>query len=242
MTKIEWVLNNDGCQGKTWNPITGCIKVSPGCKHCYADTLSVRLKAMGVKGYEDGFDPTLHPDRLEAPLKRKKPTMYFVCSMSDLFQDHVPFDFVDRVMDVIERTPQHTYQILTKRAGYMHIYFSRRGSVPKNAWLGVSVENTVHGLPRIEYLRGIEAPVRFLSCEPLLEDISRRLNLAGIHWVIVGGESGPGARPMEPQWARHLRDRCSATDTAFFMKQMAKKAPIPDDLMVRKFPVEGMPA
>lgn len=210
MSKIEWTE-------KTWNPVTGCQKVSSGCDHCYAEPLSRRLKAMRVNGYENGFELTLLPERLEQPLKRKKPTMYFVNSMSDLFQKGVPFTYVDRVMDVIANTPRHTYQILTKRSGTMARYFRGR-EVPQNAWIGVSVENRKQGLPRIRHLRSINAKTRFLSIEPLLEDLGM-LNLDGIAWVIVGGESGHQARPMKPEWATNIRNQCQSSNTEFFFKQ-----------------------
>lgn len=210
MSKIEWTE-------ATWNPITGCTKISPGCKHCYAETMSRRLQAMGAPGYENGFGLSLLPDRLTQPLRRRKPTMYFVNSMSDLFQNEVPFSFIDEVMNVIERTPWHTYQILTKRAKIMRRYFNNR-EIPPNAWLGVSVENKKYGVPRIEELQSIDVETRFLSVEPLLEGLGE-LNLNGIHWVIVGGESGPGARPMRESWATNIRDQCQKAGVDFFFKQ-----------------------
>lgn len=210
MSKIEWTE-------KTWNPVTGCTKVSPGCKHCYAETMSKRLKAMNVPGYENGFQLSLLPERLTQPLNRRKPTMYFVNSMSDLFQEGVPFEFVDKVMSVIEKTPWHTYQILTKRSKRMKKYFSNR-NVPDNAWLGVSVEDKKYGKPRIPDLQSIRANTRFLSIEPLLEDLGR-IRLSGIHWVIVGGESGAGARPMDEEWVLNLRNQCRCAGVDFFFKQ-----------------------
>jgi len=210
MRKIEWTE-------QTWNPVTGCTKVSPGCKHCYAETMSKRLKAMGAPGYENGFQLSLIPERLSQPLQRRKPTMYFVNSMSDLFQDGVPFKFIDEVMEVIASTPWHTYQILTKRSERMREYFGSR-IVPHNAWLGVSVEDKQYGKPRIPDLQAIKAKTRFLSIEPLLEDLGR-IRLAGIHWVIVGGESGLGARPMQELWVTRLRDQCERADVDFFFKQ-----------------------
>ena len=210
MTGIEWTE-------KTWNPVTGCTKVSAGCKHCYAETMARRLQAMGSHGYENGFmSVTCHEDRLAIPLRRKKPTVYFVNSMSDLFHPKVPFDFIDKVMAVIEQTP-HTYQILTKRPAQMRRYFESR-KVPTNAWLGVSVENKKHGVPRIKELRQIKANVRFLSIEPLLEDIGN-INLRGIHWAIVGGESGAKSRPMRPQWVAGVKRQCRAAKVPFFFKQ-----------------------
>ncbi|MEH6501925.1 MAG: phage Gp37/Gp68 family protein [Pseudoalteromonas distincta] len=210
MSKIEWTE-------QTWNPVTGCTKVSPGCKHCYAETMSRRLQAMGAPGYENGFNLSLLPERLSQPFRRHKPTMYFVNSMSDLFQDEVPLSFIDQVLDTIRQTPHHTYQILTKRSTNMRDYFSSR-SVPDNAWLGVSVEDKKYGKPRIPDLLAIKAKTRFLSIEPLLEDVGR-LRLKGIHWVIVGGESGAGARPMQEEWVRSIRNQCLEADVDFFFKQ-----------------------
>ncbi|MES1190686.1 MAG: phage Gp37/Gp68 family protein [Steroidobacter sp.] len=210
MSKIEWTE-------LTWNPVTGCTKVSPGCKHCYAETMARRLQAIGVPGYENGFKLSLVPERLHQPLQRRKPTMYFVNSMSDLFQDDIPEEFIDQIMDVIRATPQHTYQILTKRSNNMLQYFSAR-KVPNNAWLGVSVEDKKYGLPRIPDLVAIKAKTRFLSVEPLLEDLGQ-IRLRGIHWVIVGGESGFGARPMKAEWAINIRNQCLEAGVDFFFKQ-----------------------
>lgn len=162
---IEWTE-------QTWNPVTGCTKISPGCKHCYAETMARRLQAMGVRGYQNGFSLTRLPERLAEPLKRRKSTVYFVNSMSDLFHEKVPNTFIRQVFDVIRQTPQHTYQILTKRANRLPKFFSRY-EAPQNVWLGVSVENRKHGLPRIDSLREIRARIRFLSVEPLLEDIGK---------------------------------------------------------------------
>lgn len=209
-SKIEWTE-------QTWNPITGCTKISAGCKNCYAETLARRLQAMGTPGYENGFALTLLPQRLEEPLRRKKPTIYFVNSMSDLFHEKVPDTYIEKIVEVMAKTPQHSYQVLTKRAARMARFFKTR-NVPANVWLGVSVENQRHGVPRIDYLRTIDARIRFLSVEPLLEDVGP-LNLAGIHWVIVGGESGPKARPMAPQWAEAVRLQCKRQKVAFFFKQ-----------------------
>jgi protein gp37 len=209
-SRIEWTE-------QTWNPVVGCTKVSPGCAHCYAESMAQRLKAMGTPGYESGFDLTLLPERLAQPLQRKKPTTYFVNSMSDLFHDGVPFTYIDQVFDVIRQTPHHTYQILTKRADRLAEYWGKR-KAPDNAWLGVSVENRKHGVPRINELRKVKASIRFLSVEPLLEDVGM-LNLRGIHWVIVGGESGPKARPMQRSWVESIRDQCEDSGVAFFFKQ-----------------------
>lgn len=209
-SRIEWTE-------QTWNPTVGCTKLSPGCKHCYAEAMAMRLQAMGTPGYENGFSITLLPNRLEEPLRRKKPTTYFVNSMSDVFHEKVPFDYIDRIFKTIDQTPQHTYQILTKRAARMAKYFATR-AVPSNAWLGVSVEDRKYGLPRIDYLRKVNARVRFLSVEPLLEPLGD-IDLANIHWVIVGGESGPKARPMQKEWIEEIRLQCEDNDIAFFFKQ-----------------------
>jgi protein gp37 len=179
--------------------------------------MSKRLKAMGAAGYENGFKLSLLPERLEQPLERKKPTMYFVNSMSDLFQEKIPFSFIDKVMDTIEKTPQHTYQILTKRSSIMKNYFLTR-RVPTNAWLGVSVEDKKYGKPRITDLLSIKAKTRFLSIEPLLEDLGR-IRLSGIHWVIVGGESGNKARPMMEEWVIKIKKQCEKAEVDFFFKQ-----------------------
>lgn len=181
-SRIEWTE-------QTWNPIVGCTKISAGCKHCYAELMARRLQAMGTPGYENGFALRLIPERLSDPLKRKKPTIYFVNSMSDLFHEKVPVEYIDQVMGVIEHTPWHSYQILTKRAARMARYFKTR-PVPENVWTGVSVENRRHGVPRIDYLRMVDARIRFLSVEPLLEDVGV-LDLDGIHWVIVGANQAP---------------------------------------------------
>ncbi|MEA3292452.1 MAG: phage Gp37/Gp68 family protein [Pseudomonadota bacterium] len=209
-SKIEWTE-------KTWNPTTGCTKVSPGCKHCYAETMAIRLQAMQVTGYKNGFALSVLPARLQEPLRRKKPTMYFVNSMSDLFHEDIRDGFLDQVFGVIRQTPRHTYQILTKRSDRMAGYFSSR-SVPGNVWLGVSVEDRKYGLPRIDHLRNIGAKIRFLSIEPLLESLGE-IDLAGIHWVIVGGESGPKARPMKKDWVVSIKNQCEEVDSAFFFKQ-----------------------
>jgi len=209
-SKIEWTE-------MTWNPTVGCTKVSPGCKHCYAETMAKRLQAMGVHGYERGFKLALLPERLNEPLERKKPTVYFVNSMSDLFHEQVPFDYVRQVFDVMACSPRHTFQVLTKRAQRM-AEFCRGVTVPENVWIGVSVENRKYGLPRIPHLRSIDASVRFLSIEPLLEDLGP-FDLAGVRWVIVGGESGPKARPMKPAWVDNIKQQCDAADVAFFFKQ-----------------------
>ena len=209
-SRIEWTE-------QTWNPTVGCTKISPGCKNCYAETMARRLKAMGVAGYENGFRLALMPGRINQPLERSKPAVYFVNSMSDLFHEKVPFDYIRQVFDVMGNASQHTFQVLTKRAERM-ADFCRSVAVPSNVWLGVSVENRKYGLPRIPVLRGIDAPVRFLSIEPLLEDLGN-FDLSGIHWVIVGGESGRKARPMRPEWVEAIKRQCAAAHVAFFFKQ-----------------------
>jgi protein gp37 len=209
-SRIEWTE-------QTWNPTSGCTKISPGCKHCYAEVMASRLQAMGSSGYENGFKLALHPLRLSQPLQRKKSTTYFVNSMSDLFHEDIPDAFLDDVFSVIKRTPQHIYQILTKRAHRLPLYFATR-DCPENVWLGVSVEDRAYGLPRIEHLRQVNSTVRFLSIEPLLENLGE-LDLSGIHWVIVGGESGPKARPMKKEWVEQIRLQCEANNIAFFFKQ-----------------------
>ncbi len=209
-TTIEWTE-------QTWNPTTGCTKISPGCKHCYAEAMANRLQRMGASGYENGFQLSLMKERLEQPLRRQKPTLYFVNSMSDLFHEGIPNAFLDEVFEVIDNTPRHTYQILTKRSSRMRDYFIGR-TPPANAWLGVSVEDQEHGVPRIDDLRQVNASIRFLSAEPLLEDLGP-INLSDIHWVIVGGESGPKARPMQSEWVEKIYQQCKQTKTAFFFKQ-----------------------
>lgn len=208
-TKIEWTE-------KTWNPVTGCTKQSEGCVHCYAETMSRRLQAMKNNKYKNGFMVTLHPDDLHEPLRWKTPSMIFVCSMSDLFHKDVPFEFVDNVFDVIKSTPQHRYQILTKRAERMEEYFKNR-NVPNNVWLGVTVENQKTKY-RIEYLTRINARIHFLSCEPLLEDLGN-LNIKNIQWIIVGGESGVQARQMKEDWVLNIKEQASQQNIPFFFKQ-----------------------
>lgn len=208
-TKIEWT-------DKTWNPITGCTKKSTGCLHCYAEVMSRRLKAMGQEKYANGFKVTLHERCLKEPLSWKGNHNIFVCSMSDIFHEDVPFEFIDKMFAVIERTPQHRYQILTKRAERMTEYFASR-NVPTNVWLGVTVEAQSSRF-RIDFLRDLSATVKFLSCEPLVEDLGE-LNLTGIDWVIVGGESGPQARPMQESWALNIKNKVEEQGARFFFKQ-----------------------
>lgn len=208
-TKIEWT-------DKTWNPITGCTKYSAGCAHCYAETMSRRLHAMGVAKYQREFELTLHEDNLQEPLSWRKAHNIFVCSMSDLFHEKVPFEFIDKVMATIRQTPQHRYQILTKRAERMAEYFETR-AVAENVWVGVTVE-AESSKQRIDCLRQIPASVHFLSCEPLLESLGQ-IDLKGIEWVIVGGESGPQARPMKEEWVLDIMQQCERQGAAFFFKQ-----------------------
>jgi len=215
-TKIEWTE-------QTWNPTTGCTKVSPGCQNCFAERMARRLKAMGMKGYENGFSLTVHPERLNAPLLRRKPTLFFVNSMSDIFHKSVPDAFIEQVFDVMEQTPRHIYQLLTKRAERMANFLSSR-VVPKNVWVGVTVENREHGLPRMAVLKAIDAPVRFVCMEPLLEDLGH-LDLSDIQWVIAGGESGPRARPMKPEWVGKIKRQCDSSQTPFFFKQWGAWGP-----------------
>ena len=209
-TSIEWTE-------QTWNPTVGCSKISPGCTYCYAEVMSKRLKAMGVKGYENGFKVTLLPDRLEEPLRRRQPTIYFVNSMSDLFHENIPDSYLRKVLAIIRQSPQHTFQILTKRAERMAAYFQGQ-MPPPNAWLGVTVENRADGIPRLDHLRAVSAYVRFVSAEPLLEDLGA-FDLSGIHWVIVGGESGPKSRPMKRDWVLNIKNQCDAKKVDFFFKQ-----------------------
>jgi len=209
-SRIEWTEH-------TWNPIVGCTKVSPGCKHCYAEAMAHRLQAMGAAGYEKGFSLRLRPEKLLEPLGRRKPTVYFVNSMSDLFHPKVPTAFIDQVFAVMNSATWHVFQLLTKRPERMTSYFERT-RVANHIWIGTSVENRRHGVPRIAQLRAVNADTRFLSVEPLLEDIGA-IDLRGIAWVIVGGESGRGARPMEPAWARAVQRQCEETCTPFFFKQ-----------------------
>ncbi len=211
---IEWT-------DATWNPVRGCTKISPGCKHCYAETFAERFR--GVKGhpYEQGFDLRLVPEKLGEPLRWRTPKMIFVNSMSDLFYDRVPVDYIVAVARVMVAANWHTYQVLTKRSERLrNLLNSTLGfaATQPHIWWGVSVEDREYGLPRIEELRRAEAAVRFLSVEPLLEDLGK-LNLDGINWIIVGGESGSGARPMKKEWVLSVRDQCRHKGVPFFFKQ-----------------------
>lgn len=206
---IEWT-------DATWNPVTGCTKVSPGCKNCYAERLSVRLQAMGNPRYRNGFRLTIHPDQLLVPLQWRHPRRIFVNSMSDLFHESIPEDFIHQVFEVMLRAEQHIFQVLTKRAERM-IEIAPRLPWPTNVWQGVSVENSRYTW-RINLLEKVPAAIRFVSAEPLLGPIPQ-IPLNGIHWVIVGGESGPGHRPIDPKWVRDIRDQCLAAHVPFFFKQ-----------------------
>lgn len=223
-TGIEWTE-------VTWNPTTGCDRVTPGCDHCYALTLAKRLKAMGAEKYQadgnpvtsgPGFGLTLHESALAQPYRWTGRRTVFVNSMSDLFHAKVPLDFVRRVFDVIRDTPQHTYQVLTKRSSRLPKVADNL-DWPANLWMGVSVEDNEH-LYRVDHLRQVPAAVRFLSCEPLIGPLPD-LTLDGIGWVITGGESGPGARPLDPDWVREIRDRCATSGVPFFHKQWGGRTP-----------------
>jgi len=211
---IEWT-------DATWNPVRGCVKVSPGCKHCYAETFAERFRGVPGHPFEQGFDLRLVPEKLDDPLRWRRPRRIFVNSMSDLFQEDVPEEFIAAVGQVMAQASWHTFQVLTKRHERMQHLLSGElhwlGCLP-NLWLGVSVEDRRYGLPRLEALRGTPAAVRFLSIEPLLEDLGR-LDLRGIDWVIVGGESGPRARPMREEWVLAIRDQCRRARVPFFFKQ-----------------------
>jgi protein gp37 len=206
---IEWTES-------TWNPVTGCTKVSPGCKYCYAERMARRLEAMGQPNYANGFKLTLQPHMLELPLRWRQPQIIFVNSMSDLFHADVPLSYVQNVFDVMARASWHRFQVLTKRADRL-TELSSKLNWPRNVWMGVSVESSRYR-SRIDRLRATGAQVKFLSLEPLLGPLPD-LDLAGIDWVIVGGESGPGARAMQPAWATDLRDQCNRARVAFFFKQ-----------------------
>jgi protein gp37 len=213
-SKIEWT-------DATWNPVRGCDKISPGCKHCYAATFAERFRGVPGHPYEHGFDLRLVPEKLAEPLRWGTPKTIFVNSMSDLFHPGVGDDHIGRVADVMRAANWHTYQVLTKRSERMRDVLRdqlRDLAAEPHVWWGVSVENRRHGLPRVDHLRAAPARVRFLSVEPLLEDLGP-LDLGGISWVIVGGESGNGARPMQPDWVRNIRAQCEAAGVPFFFKQ-----------------------
>lgn len=223
-SSIEWTE-------ATWNPTTGCDRISAGCDNCYALSLAKRLKAMGSAKYQadgdprtsgPGFGVTIHRDALNIPRHWREPRVVFVNSMSDLFHARVPVDYLRQVFQVMAETPRHTYQLLTKRASRL-AKLAPELEWPSNVWMGVSVENQDH-IDRVSYLRRVPAVVRFVSAEPLLGPLPS-LDLGGIDWLIVGGESGPGCRPIDPMWVRTLRDRCAASGTAFFFKQWGGRTP-----------------
>lgn len=212
-SSIEWT-------NATWNPVTGCTKISPGCENCYAERFSERFRGVSKHPFEQGFDLTLRPERLEQPLQWRQKRMIFVNSMSDLFHKGVPTEFVDQVFETMEKANRHTFQLLTKRSSRLRNYINRRyaeTSAPRHIWLGVSVEDAQRK-SRITHLQEAHATVRFLSIEPLIGPAGV-LDLNGIHWVIVGGESGPRARPIDEGWVRDIRDQCVEANTAFFFKQ-----------------------
>ena len=218
-TTIEWT-------DATWNPVTGCTKISAGCDHCYAERFAERFRGTPSHPFENGFDLTLRPERLEQPLRWRRPQMIFVNSMSDLFHKEVPEEFIAKVFDTMEQAPWHTFQVLTKRSSLMRRFLQKRyrdTRGPMHMWFGVSVEDGTK-LSRVEHLRQSPAGIRFLSIEPLIGPIGE-LDLAGIDWVIVGGESGPKARPMKERWVRDIRDQCVAADVAFFFKQWGGARP-----------------
>ncbi len=212
-TEIEWT-------DATWNPVTGCTKITSGCDNCYAERFAERFRGVPGHPFENGFDLTLRPDRVSQPLTWKKPRQIFVNSMSDLFHKEVPWTFVDGVFDTMEKANWHTYQVLTKRSSLLVRYLRARygeGLAPAHIWLGVSVEDAKNAV-RLRHLQSAQAAVKFVSFEPLLGPVGE-VDLTGINWAIVGGESGPKARPMAEEWAIHLRDQCHAAKVAFFFKQ-----------------------
>jgi protein gp37 len=208
-SNIEWTE-------MTWNPVTGCTKVSQGCKNCYAERMARRLHAMGAERYRNGFGVTLHPDLVDLPRAWRKPRKVFVNSMSDLFHDDVPIEFIQRIFDTMNVCPHHTFQILTKRSGRL-VDVASRLPWPRNVWMGVSVENA-EVIDRVHDLARVPAAVRFLSCEPLIGPLDN-LPLTRIHWVIVGGESGPRARPMAKEWVESIFAQCRRANVRFFFKQ-----------------------
>src|SRR5689334_19796705 len=213
-SEIEWT-------DATWNPVRGCTKISPGCKHCYAERFAERFRGVPKHPYEFGFDLRLIPEKLIEPLKWRAPKRVFVNSMSDLFHVDVPDHYIADVIEVMRRADWHTYQVLTKRSERLHQYttdFVRDAGSMSHIWWAVSVEDKRHGLPRIDHLRAAQVAVRFLSIEPLLEDLGE-IDLTGTSWVIVGGESGPGARPMQPGWVDRILGSCERERVPFFFKQ-----------------------
>jgi protein gp37 len=212
-SKIEWT-------DATWNPVRGCTKISPGCKHCYAETFAERFRGVRGHPYEQGFDLRLVPEKLTEPFTWRSPKLVFVNSMSDLFQDDVPDEYIEAVCRVMAAAKWHTFQVLTKRSERLRKLLSGQWFAADQAhiWWGVSVEDRKYGLPRVDHLRSAPAKIRFLSIEPLLEDLGD-IDLSGISWVIVGGESGPRARPIERDWVVSIREQCKASGVPFFFKQ-----------------------
>lgn len=222
MSAIEWT-------DATWNPVTGCTKISKGCDNCYAERIAERFRGVAGHPFERGFDLVERPERLDKPLSWRKPRRVFVCSMSDIFHKRLQPDFVDRVFDMMERADWHIFQVLTKRSSIMRDYllarYGRRSHrAPRHIWCGVSVEDR-QAVARIRHLRDSPVAVRFLSIEPLLGPVADVLDLVGIDWVIVGGESGPRARPMDAAWARDVRDACDGARVPFFFKQWGGRTP-----------------
>jgi len=216
---IEWT-------DATWNPVTGCTKISPGCDNCYASRFSERFRGVRGHPFENGFDLTLRAERLLQPLHWKKPRMIFVNSMSDLFHKGVPREYISNVFTTMEKADWHIYQVLTKRSSLMQKFINERygnENAPRHMWFGVSVENAT-AVSRISHLQNTKAGIRFLSIEPLIAPVGR-LNLKNVDWVITGGESGPGARPMDPQWVIDIRNQCVNADVAFFFKQWGGRNP-----------------
>ena len=219
MSKIEWT-------DETWNPVTGCTKISAGCANCYAERMAGRLQAMGQANYRNGFKVTCHEHVLETPFRWRKPRRVFVCSMSDLFHRDVPWPFVSMVFDVMDANPQHTYQVLSKRTASVAAYLSNRYChQPAHIWVGTSIENKKAMNDRLGYISTLRGFTRFLSIEPLLEDLGTIPGLHRFDQVIVGGESGPGARPMHPDWVRSIRDQCLEQNVPFFFKQWGEWYP-----------------
>jgi protein gp37 len=228
-TEIEWT-------DATWNPVTGCTKITRGCDFCYAERFSERFRGVAKHPFEHGFDLVLRPERLTQPLQWRKPKRIFVNSMSDLFHKEIPWSFIDRVFETMEAAKWHTFQVLTKRSSLMMRYLRERYAhnsvAPPHIWLGVSVEDAKNTV-RLKHLRAARASVRFISFEPLLGPVGK-VNLTGIHWAIVGGESGPHARPMAEDWAVEIRDQCRAANVAFFFKQWGGTRPKSGGRLLKK--------
>ena len=232
---IEWT-------DATWNPVTGCTKITRGCDNCYAERLAERFRGVPGHPFEKGFDLTLHPERLSQPLSWKRPRMIFVNSMSDLFHKEISTELIDRVFDTMEAADRHIFQVLTKRSALMKHYLERRygqAVAPRHIWCGVSVEDHT-ATSRIRHLQKAPVPIRFLSIEPLLGPVGD-LNLKGISWVIVGGESGPKARPMERSWVLNIRDVCEREGVAFFFKQWGGRTPKSGGRMLEGIEHNAMP-